>query len=70
MNIARLLLVSSGLWLASLLVFSQQLDPNLRGVWKLNIEKSDFGGNLVQDVHVTRSLDRRLDQNAIDAVKR
>lgn len=25
---------------------------------------------LAQDVHVTRSLDKRLDQNAIDAVKR
>lgn len=25
---------------------------------------------MVQDVHVTRSLDKRLDQNAIDAVKR
>lgn len=24
---------------------------------------------LVRDVHVTRSLDKRLDQNAIDAVK-
>jgi hypothetical protein len=45
MNIRRLLLVSSALWLASLPVFSQQLDPNFRGVWKLNVEKSDFGGN-------------------------
>jgi hypothetical protein len=23
---------------------AQQIDPGLRGVWKLNVEKSDFGG--------------------------
>ena len=26
------------------LLLAQQIDPDLRGVWKLNVEKSDFGG--------------------------
>lgn len=32
-------------FLASVLAFGQQMDSGLRGVWRLNVEKSDFGSS-------------------------
>lgn len=40
----------------------------IQGICVLGVTVGEDGD--VRDVHVTRSLDKRLDQNAIDAVKR
>jgi periplasmic protein TonB len=40
----------------------------IQGTCVLGLTVDEQG--MVRDVHVTRSLDRRLDQNAVDAVKR
>lgn len=45
MKTTHILLAVFTIWLTAIPLFSQHLDPNLRGVWKLNVEKSDFGGN-------------------------
>src|SRR4029077_15490151 len=44
MKCPRLVTIGIMVLLTAVTAFGQQIDPAFRGVWVLNIEKSDFGG--------------------------